>query len=252
MGRWSFRPRWLCRWFLLVTLALAPSSPSLAAESQKRSEKPDDAPNAAAPALTPLDLVQSSLARTRAILRGPAAPAADDQDDRRREVRHVARELFAFDTMARRVLGPQWATLPAASQQEFLRLFTDMIEQVYGLAMERYAGEHVVFLGEKVSRTHAEVRSRLTTRGTVVSIDYRMLEHGSRWAVYDAVVDDMSVVANYRNQFESIIRTSSFAQLLDRMQRFSRAQARRPGDPEAEEQKVLVLAFLFGSAATRK
>jgi hypothetical protein len=70
--------------------------------------------------------------------------------------------------------------------------------------------------------------------------------------VYDAVVDDMSVVANYRNQFESIIRTSSFAELLDRMQRFSRAQARRPDDSEAEEQKVLVLAFLFGAAATRK
>jgi phospholipid transport system substrate-binding protein len=251
MGRWRFRPRWLCRWLLLVTLALAPSSPSLA-ESPKRSEKPDDAPNAAAPAVTPLDLVQSSLARTRAILRGPAAPAADDQDDRRREVRHVARELFAFDTMARRVLGPQWATLPAASQQEFLRLFTDMIEQIYGIAMERYAGEQVVFLGEKVSRTHAEVRSRLTTRGTVVSIDYRMLEQGSRWVVYDAVIDDMSVLANYRNQFESIIRTSSFAELLDRMQRFSLAQARGPGDPGAEEQKVLVLAFLFRSAATRK
>ena len=251
MGRWSFRPRWLCRRFLLVTLAFALSSPSLA-ESPKRSEKSADAPNAAAPAVTPLDLVQSALARTRAILRGPAAPAADGQDDRRREVRHVARELFAFDTMARRVLGPQWATLPAASQQEFLRLFTDMIEQVYGIAMERFAGEQVVFLGEKVSRTHAEVRSRLTMRGTVVSVDYRMLEQGSRWAVYDAVVDDMSVVANYRNQFESIIRTSSFAELLDRMQRFSPAQTRPPGGPEAEEQKVLTFVFLVRAAATRK
>ncbi len=222
-----------------------------AADSPKPGDKASELV-VAVPALTPLDLVQSSLSRSRAILSASAAPAADP-DDRRRELRRVSHELFAFDAMARRALGPQWTALSAPNQQEFLRLFTDMIERVYGIAIEQYARDQVVFLGEKVAWPHAEVRSRLIARGTTISIDYRMLEEQSRWTVYDAIIDNISVVSNYRSQFESIMRTSSFGELLDRMQRFGSPQPRRPDEgTESEDQKVLVLAYLFSSANTRR
>jgi phospholipid transport system substrate-binding protein len=247
MGCWAIRPWHLCGGVLLVTLALTSSGSGISADPQKPSD-----PIGSAPLITPLELVQSSLARSRAILRTPATLAADP-DERPRELRRVAHELFAFDAMARRALGPQWTTLSVQNQQEFLRLFTDMIERVYGIAVERYARDNVAFLGEKVTRPNAEVRSRLIARGSTISIDYRMLEQDSRWAVHDAVIDDISLVANYRSQFESIIRTSSFAELLDRMQRFSRAPEPRPGDAaDAAPQKILVLAYLFSAAGTRK
>src|SRR4029453_2185040 len=246
MGRWPFRPRLLCGGILLATLALP--------QSAARPPRAEDQHEPAAPtaALTPLDLVQSSLSRSRDILGAPTAAVADPVQ-RQRELQRIAHELFAFEAMARRALGPQWTTLSAANQQEFLRLFTDMIERVYGIAVERYARDEVVFLGEKVAGPNAEVRSRLIARGTSISIDYRMLEQQSRWAVHDALIDGISLMANYRSQFEAIIRTSSFAGLLDRMQRFSRVEVNRQGDgAEPDEQKVLMLADLFSSAATRR
>jgi phospholipid transport system substrate-binding protein len=251
MGSWAFRPRHLCGGILPVALALALGGVMHAGDSQKPGDKAASLA-AAAPAFTPLDLVQSSLSRSRAILLASRTPVSD-LDDRRRELRRVSHELFAFDAMARRALGPQWTALSAPNQQKFLSLFTDMVERVYGIAVEQYARDQVVFLGEKVAPPHAEVRSRLIARGMTISIDYRMLEEQSRWAVYDAIIDNISVVANYRSQFESIIRTSSFDELLDRMQRFTRPQPRRPGeDTERDDQKVLVLAYLLSSASTRR
>ena len=234
-----------------MTLALALSGVVHVVDSQTPGDKAAQAA-AAAPAFTPLDLVQSSLSRSRAILSASTTPTADP-DERRRELRRVSHELFAFDAMARRALGPQWTALSAPNQQEFLRLFTDMIERVYGIAVEQYARDQVVFLGEKVAWPHAEVRSRVIARGTTISIDYRLLDEQSRWAVDDAIIDNFSVVANYRSQFASIMRTSSFAALLDRMQRFGRPQPPHPSEgTEPEDQKVLVLAYLFSSASTRR
>jgi phospholipid transport system substrate-binding protein len=76
----------------------------------------------------------------------------------------------------------------------------------------------VAFLGEEIDGAWAQVRSRvLTNRGTGIAVDYRLFENSARWAVYDIVWDNVSVVANYRSQFNSVIRTSSFAELLKRM-----------------------------------
>jgi hypothetical protein len=87
----------------------------------------------------PLDLVQSSLSRSRAILRASTTPASDPAD-RRRELRRVSHERFAFDAMARRALGPQWTALSGPNQQEVRpRLLTDAIERVYEIAVEQYA-----------------------------------------------------------------------------------------------------------------
>jgi phospholipid transport system substrate-binding protein len=102
-------------------------------------------------------------------------------------------------------------------QDEFVRLFTDVLKQFYVMAVERYS-ENVAFLGEEITGVYAQVRSRIiTNRGSGISIEYRLFESGSRWAVYDVVLDGVSLVSNYRSQFNSIIRASSFAQLLNRM-----------------------------------
>src|SRR4029450_3381388 len=175
MGCWPLRPRLLSGGILLVTLAL-PQSAAAPARAEDQYE-----PAAPAAALAPLDLVQSSLSRSRDILGAPTAAVADPVQ-RQRELHRIAHELFAFEAMARRALGPQWTTLSAANQQEFLRLFTDMIERVYGSAVERYARDEVVFLGEKVAGPNAEVRSRLVARGTRISIDYSVPDQKRRAA----------------------------------------------------------------------
>src|SRR4029453_13781845 len=114
---------------------------------------------------------------------------------------------------------------------EFVRLFAGIFTQAYVRTVERYSGENVAFLGEELSGALAQVRSLvITTDGTRISIEYQLLESGSRWAVYDIVLDGTSLVSTYRSQFNSSIRRSSFAQLMERMRAEQlRRQARDAG-----------------------
>ena len=97
--------------------------------------------------------------------------------------------------------------------------------------VERYTGDNVASLDEEVAGTFAQVRSRITPeQGSEIAIEYRLSQRGSQWTVYDIGLDGMSLVSNYRSQFNSIIGTSSAAQLLERMRT---ARSRRPPDREA-------------------
>lgn len=165
----------------------------------------------------PLDLVKASVSRVLAIVQGPRV-VANDGRQRRTEIRRVAQALFDFKEMARLTLAQHWKDRSAAEQEEFIGLFTDLLEQSYLTTIENYAGEKITFLGESVSGPYAQVRSRITTdRRAEISIEYRLVDTGGRWAVYDVLLDGASLVSNYRSQFNSIIRTSSFADLLAKL-----------------------------------
>jgi len=162
----------------------------------------------------PLDLVRTSVVQVLAIVQAPRV-AASDGGQRRADIRRVARGLFDFDEMARLTLARHWKDRSPQEQEEFVRLFTDLLGRSYLTTIENYAGERITFLGESVTGPYAQVRSRITTaRRMEISIEYRLLERGARWAVYDVVLDGVSLVSNYRSQFNTIIRTSSFADLL--------------------------------------
>jgi phospholipid transport system substrate-binding protein len=176
--------------------------------------------------LGPLERVKSSVSRVLAIVQ--ASPMGSDE--RRTRIVRVAHELFDMNEMARRALGHHWQGLSRIEQEEFVRLFTDVVDRAFVAGMDGYTNEKVAFLGEEIDGAWAHVRSRvITNRGTGISVDYRLLERGARWAVYDVVWDNVSVVASSRSQFNSGIRTSSFAQLLERM----RTNRPRPSEPIA-------------------
>lgn len=165
----------------------------------------------------PLDLVRTSVAQVLEIVQAPRVVASDG-GQRRVDIRRVARGLFDFDEMARLTLARHWKDRSPQEREEFGRLFTDLLERSYLTTIENYAGQEITFLGESVTGPYAQVRSRITTERRVeISIDYRLLESGGRWAVYDVVLDRVSLVSNYRSQFNGIIRTSSFAELLTKL-----------------------------------
>jgi phospholipid transport system substrate-binding protein len=174
-------------------------------------------PKAAADQTGPLDLVKASVSRVLAIVQSPRVVASDG-GQRRTDIRRVAQGLFDFNEMARLTLARHWKDRSTQEQEEFVRLFTDLLERSYLTTIENYAGERIAFLGESVSGPYAQVRSRITTdRRMEISIEYRLVESRARWAVYDVVLDGVSLVSNYRSQFNSIIRTSSFADLLAKL-----------------------------------
>jgi phospholipid transport system substrate-binding protein len=173
-------------------------------------------PKAAADQTGPLDLVTASVSRVLGIIQ--AVHGVSDGGQRRAEIRRVAQRLFDFDEMAHLTLARHWKDRSAQEQAEFVRLFTDLLERSYLTTIENYAGEKITLLGESVSGPYAQVRSRITTdRRVEISIEYRLLQSDARWAVYDVLLDGVSLVSNYRSQFNSIIRTSSFADLLAKL-----------------------------------
>jgi phospholipid transport system substrate-binding protein len=171
-----------------------------------------------AEAETPLDRVQSAVAAvikivTRPDLQGPAHLVA-----RRALLREVADDLFDFPEMARSSLGYHWATPSDAQRAEFLVLFTDLLERSYVTTIENYAGEQIVYLSETIQGDYATVRSKiLTTRGAEVSVDYRLRRSAAGWSAFDVVLENVSLAANYREQINRVLRTTSFATLLARM-----------------------------------
>ena len=210
---------------VVLVLALNFGSVALVHGAQR-----NDDTGSMADSLRPLDLVRSSVSRVLAITRSPAA-GMTDSEDRRTGIRRVAHDLFAFNEMARRVMGQHSKDCLPQEQDEFVRLFAGIFTQAYVRTVERYSGENVAFLGEERRGALAQVRSLvITTDGTRISIEYQLLESGSRWAVYDIVLDGTSLVSTYRSQFNSSIRRSSFAQLMERMRAEQlRRQARDAG-----------------------
>jgi phospholipid transport system substrate-binding protein len=138
--------------------------------------------------------------------------------DRRAAIRKIANETFDFEEMARRALARHWRDRTAAEREEFVRLFADLLERAYVSRIEDYGGEKIAYNGDSIDGEAALVKTKIITKqGTDVPIDYRMLKRSDRWLVYDVVIEGVSLINNYRNQFNKIIQTSSYQALVDRM-----------------------------------
>jgi len=138
--------------------------------------------------------------------------------ERREAVRQVANDIFDFSETAKRSLARHWAPRTQAERDEFVSLFADLLERSYIGKIELYGGEKIQFVGESIEGEGAVVRTKLVTKqGTEIPIDYRMLRRGDKWLVYDVVIEGVSLISNYRTQFNKIITTSSFQELIKKM-----------------------------------
>jgi phospholipid transport system substrate-binding protein len=167
----------------------------------------------------PLDRVESAVAEVIQIVTSPDLQGRRHSAERRARLREVADDLFDFPEMANRALGRHWQTPSEADRAQFLALFTDLLERCYFVTIDNYAGERIVFLGETVKDGYATVLTKIVTaRGAQIPVDYRLRASTARWLVYDVSLDGISLTANYREQINRVLRTNSFAALLDRMQ----------------------------------
>jgi phospholipid transport system substrate-binding protein len=138
--------------------------------------------------------------------------------ERRVAVRKIAGDIFDFGETAKRSLGRHWAGRTPAEREEFVALFSDLLERSYISKIEMYGGEKIQYTGDSIDGDLATVRSKIVTRqGTEVPIEYRMLRKGEQWLVYDVVIEGVSLVSSYRTQFNKIIQVSSYKELVNKM-----------------------------------
>jgi phospholipid transport system substrate-binding protein len=162
----------------------------------------------------PTDQVKQYTDEVVRILDDPAMRSAD----KRAAVRKVAGDVFDLTETAKRALGRHWQGRTAAEREEFVQLFADLLERTYISKIDLYGGERVKYVGETIDGGYAVVKGRVVTKkGTEVPVDARLLNRNGRWLIYDVTVENVSLVGNYRAQFDHILRTSSFQELLNRL-----------------------------------
>lgn len=166
----------------------------------------------------PLDRAQSAVSAVLEIVTRPDLQGQANLVARRALLRNVADDFFDFREMARSALGYHWATPSERESAQFLALFTELLERSYVTTIENYAGERIIYLSETIDDSHATVRSKIVTiRGAEISVDYRLRQSTAGWSAVDVALEGVSLVANYREQINRVLRTTSFATLLDRM-----------------------------------
>ena len=167
----------------------------------------------------PTDQLRAGVDRVVGILHDPALAGEPRGEQRRAAIGKVAGEIFDFDDMARRSLGQHWDRRTSAERLEFARLFTELIQRSYIAKVDQHgSAARVTFLGDTVQDDYAVVRTTIPlSNGSTMPVDYRMRSRGGHWRVYDLSMDGISLLANYRAQFNKIIRTSSFEALVARL-----------------------------------
>ena len=142
-------------------------------------------------------------------------------EERRQRLEQVVGDRFDYQEMSRRALGAHWNTLSDKDKQEFVALFKTLLTNSYADKIEAYSGEGVKYINERTEKDYAEVRTKVLTGKIEIPLDYRLINKGTDWRVYDVVVDGVSLVNNYRGQFSKILRSSTFADLVDQLRKKS-------------------------------
>jgi len=166
----------------------------------------------------PTDQLRGAADRVVKLLQDPELGKPGKAAERRKQLRAVADEIFDWQEAAKRALGRHWRERTPAEREEFAKLFADLLERAYVGKIELYSGERIRYEGERVEGDHAMVKTILVTKSnTEVPIDYRMLKEGDRWRVYDVTVEGISLVSNYRTQFNRIVQQSGYDGLVEKL-----------------------------------
>jgi phospholipid transport system substrate-binding protein len=202
--RWNTPVRWTQRLAIpvAVLLLLSVARPALAAGPQ--------------------DQIQKVLDAVAAVLKDPSLQGPDKQAERRQRVRQIILDMFDFEEMAKLALGPYWDRLTPPQRTQFVSLFGTLFERAYNSLVLRFLAERQTVYGrEAIMQDRAVVQTTLVDQKTngELPIEYRLIDKGQRWAVFDVSVEGASPAQNYRAQFDQIIRSSSYDTLLQRIVR---------------------------------
>jgi phospholipid transport system substrate-binding protein len=166
---------------------------------------------------SPTEAVRGTVTRVISILEDPVLKDPAKLIPRRRMLEKVIAGRFDYAEMSKRALAAYWAPLTEAQRAEFVEVFKSFLSDRYAEKIEGYSGEQVSYLSERIEGTYAEVRTELRSSKVEIPMDYRLFLKEGRWHVYDIIVDGVSLVKNYRSQFQKIIRESSYQELVIRL-----------------------------------
>jgi phospholipid transport system substrate-binding protein len=171
-----------------------------------------------AAAAEPGEQVRQTVDNLLAIVKDPGLAGESNKNERRQQLKQLINQRFDFTEMAKRSLGPEWRRRSPAQQKEFVQLFGDLLERTYLDQIESYSREKVRYLDQLADGPYAKVTTKIVdSKGQEYAVDYRLHNVNGDWKVYDVVIENVSLVNNYRAQFSRALTKSSFQELLDAM-----------------------------------
>ena len=166
----------------------------------------------------PTDQVRQTADKVLLILQDPRLKSTDMREERRNQLRQVISRRFDFQAMAQSSLGPHLQHRGTEERRDFVELFTDLLEKTYADQIAAYNGEKIVYGRESQDKDYAEVDTKIvTTKGEEFSVNYKLRASSKEWKVYDVVIENISLVNNYRSQFHRVLANASFDDLLRKM-----------------------------------
>jgi phospholipid transport system substrate-binding protein len=167
---------------------------------------------------TPGEQMRQSVDKLLTILKDPQLKGESKKNERRAKLKEVIYQRFDFTEMAKRSLGSEWRRRSPEEQKAFVKLFTDLLERAYLDQIESYSGEKIQYLKEREDANQAEVATKIIdNKGQEYSVNYRLHNVNGDWKVYDVVIEDISLVNNYRSQFNRVLANSPYEELINTM-----------------------------------
>jgi phospholipid transport system substrate-binding protein len=174
--------------------------------------------SARATAGVPTDQIKATVDKALVVLKDPHLKTASRNNERREQLKQILFARFDFTEMAKRALGANWRRRTPKEQEEFVGLFTELLERAYTDTIESYTDERIVYVGERLDGSYADVDSKIfTAKGEEFSINYKAHLLSGEWRVYDVIVENISMVNNFRSQFNRVIANSSYEELIRRL-----------------------------------
>jgi phospholipid transport system substrate-binding protein len=169
----------------------------------------------------PLEKIRQTVDDVVTVLSDETLKAPERTEERRKKIRQAVFQRFGFDEMAQRALAQHWQKRTPEERQEFVAVFSDLLERSYIDKIENYGGgkQDILYTKETIDKDgYASVRSEIVNKRDMnVEVEYRLLQRNGNWAVYDVVIEGVSLVNNYRTQFNKIITESSYENLVKQM-----------------------------------
>lgn len=166
-------------------------------------------------AAAPLEMVQSKVNTVIQILKDPSLRSESSREIKREKIWMVLDGVFDFSALSLRALGINWRSMNGEEQEEFVKLFRSLLGQVYLDRIIAFSDEKIVFIKEiMLSAENAEVQSRVISGTKEIPIDYRLHQKANEWKVYDVTIEGVSLVQNYRSQFNQFLVKKTVKELL--------------------------------------
>lgn len=166
----------------------------------------------------PTEQIKTTVEKALVVLKDPQLKTPAKMSERRDQLRQILFARFDFTEMARRALGANWRRRTPQEQEEFVRLFTEVLERAYAGIIESYSDEKILYTNERIDGSFADIGSKIvTSKGEEYSINYKAHLVSNEWKVYDVVAENISLVNNYRSQFTRVIAHESYDELVRRL-----------------------------------